>query len=216
MEFPVLFDEPESDDQPGAPEVSAQPEPSIPGTGLVVLSAPPAPVIEVISDADALRKALDKPHPIAMLGNELISQGFITREQLDKAVLIQSGDRKRRIGEILVETGAVSREIVDFALARRLGMPAVDLHKLDIDRDAVRLIPKILARKHMLMPCMIHRKRLVAAIENPTNHASLKPIEFACGMHVLGVLAPKKDIEWAIDHCYRNERKDKSPMDYWV
>lgn len=209
MDFPVLFeDEPEREEEKA-------PLPPNPVSGLAVPASPPPPSIEVIGDSNALRKALDKPHPIVALGRELLSQGFINQGQLDRAIRIQSGSSKtKRIGEILVETGAVSRETVDFVLARRLGLPTVDLHKLDIEPDALRIVPKFLAGKHLLMPCMIHRKRLVAAVENPADHAALKPVEFACGMPVLGVLAPKKDIEWAIDHYYRTER-DRSPIDYW-
>lgn len=211
MEFPLLFEEPEPVEiEPPAPETIEAPK--TPGTALAVISGPIAPIREIIEDSSVLKSVLDNPHPIALLGDDLVAGGHVTREQLEQAIRVQAHSGGKRIGEILVAAGAVDQETVDFVLARRLGMPAVDLRKLDIDPDAQALVTKLQARKHTIMPCLIHRNRLVVAMENPLDHGALKPLEFVCGKHVLGVLAPREDIEWAIERHYREVRREH----HWI
>lgn len=210
MEFPKLFDEPEEPEQ-------AVPEPETPSTALAIVAEPAGPVREIIGDSATLKKALDEPRPVAMLGEDLLSQGYITKDQLDGAIKVQSNSKRKRLGQILIEIGAVSQEIVDFVLAGRLGVPAVDLRKLGVEPETTALVPKLLAHQHALVPCMIHKNRLVVAMENPMDYAAMQAVEFACGKRVLAVLASKDDISWAISHYYRNsEKRDRNPMYYWT
>lgn len=216
MEFPALFEEPPVSE--ATPDTARKPEETAPPTtALAVFSRPALPVLEIIQDAGVLRNVLDKltRHPISMIGEELLSGGFITPAQLEQAIRIQAGS-KLRIGEILVSTGAVDQDTIDFILARRLGVPSVDLRKLEIAPEAISLVPKLLASMHTLMPCLIHRNHLVVAMENPMDQNALKALRFACGKHVLAVLAPREDIEWAIGQRYKELRKDQSPLDHWI
>src|SRR3954469_16198291 len=43
------------------------------------------------------------------LGDMLVKNGLVTQEQLDAAVDAQTRRRDRKLGELLVETGAISR-----------------------------------------------------------------------------------------------------------
>ena len=216
MEFPALFDfEPEQppEEKPAAVEAPA------PQTALAVVTEPVAPVVEVIRDVDVLKETLDKraSQPVPLIGEDLVSNGFVTREQLEKAVEVQQrfGSVKPRIGEILVSTGLIEQKDLDFILARRLGVPSVDLRHLKISSAALGLVPKALCRQFELMPCIIHRNQIVVAMANPMDQNALKALRFACERHVLAVMAPKEDIEWAIPHYYKDVRNYKGPSDGW-
>ena len=50
------------------------------------------------------------------LGENLIKKGFITQDQLDKALEEQKKSPNERIGEILVRLGFVSKEQVENSL----------------------------------------------------------------------------------------------------
>ena len=219
MEFPPLFDpSPE-------PEVAKPRKPSgredaqeKPGTTLATVSGPLSPVKEIIRDVEVLKNALDRrSHPtFSMIGEDLLALGYITPEQLDRALRIQvKHGGKQRMGEILVSTGAVTRDQIDFVLARRLGVPAVDLRHFKVSPAAVRMVPKVLASKFTLMPCMIHRNQIVVAMENPMDQNALKALRFACERHILTVMATKADIEWAIPQYYKDVRNYKGPADHW-
>ncbi len=224
MEFPSLFDFiPEPEPAPKArparePEEEKEGEASG-ATALVPVAGPLNPVREVIQDIEVLRRVLDErgDQPLTMLGEELLSQGYINVEQLERAIRIQQKHGgKTRIGEILVSTGAITQELLDFILARRLGVPSVNLRRLKISSSAVRLVPKILASKYTLMPCLIHRNQIVVAMENPMDQNALKALRFACERHILTVKASRLDIEWAIPQYYKDIRNYKGPADQWL
>lgn len=231
MEFPALFEDlpalettqtaieesPAVETTPAEAPPATEPEP--PKTAIALISGPITPVMEIIRDASVLRNALDKQlrHPIPLLGEELLSEGYITSEQLEKAILAQKASGRKRIGEILVSAGVVNQDTIGFVLAKRLGVPSVDLRKLEIDHDALSLVPKLFAGKHGLMPCLIHHNHLVVAMENPMDQTLLKALRFAYGKHVLAVMAPRGDIEWAIEHRYKELLTARNPFaNHWI
>ncbi len=163
---------------------------------------------EIVRDADTLKQALDRQssQPIALLGEQLVSQGLITREQLEKAISIQSASREKRIGEILVEAGAVDGDAIDAVLAIKLGVPKVDLRSLKIDPEALKLVPNLVARRLVLMPCFLHRGQMVAAMKNPLDQEVLQQLRFTTGKRAFPVSADREAIEWAIDRYYRELR----------
>ena len=168
----------------------------------------PLPAGEIVSDADTLKKALDRRSsaPIALLGEQLVLQGLITREQLEKAIRIQSSSHGKRIGEILVEVGAVDGDAIDAVLAVKLGVPKVDLRRLQIDPEALKLVPNLVARRLVLMPCFLHRGHVVVAMKNPLDQEILQQLRFTTGKHAFPVSADREDVEWAIDRYYRELR----------
>ena len=166
------------------------------------------PAGETVSNADALKQALDRQssEPIALLGEQLVSQGLITPEQLEKAIRIQSSSRGKRIGEILVEAGAVDGDAIDAVLAIKLGVPKVDLHRLQVDLGTLKLVPNLVARRLVLMPCFLHRGQLVVAMKNPLDQEILQQLRFTTGKRAFPVSADREAIEWAIDRYYRELR----------
>ncbi len=160
---------------------------------------------KIIADAASLRQALDTRNrePISLLGEQLLAEGLITRAQLDKAVEIQNTAKDKRIGEILIEAGAVDADSVDSVLAARLGIPRVDLRSLEIETEAVKLVPNLTARRLVLMPCFLHRSHVVVAMRNPLDHDILQALRFATGKYATAVYAEREDVEWAIDRYYK-------------
>jgi type IV pilus assembly protein PilB len=164
-----------------------------------------AAIGRIIADAFSLRQALDtrSREPISLLGEQLLAEGLITRMQLEKAIEIQHLSKDKRIGEILIEAGAVNADAVDSVLAARLGIPRVDLRKIEIEAEAVKLVPNLTARRLVLMPCFLHRSQVVVAMRNPLDHDALQALRFATGKYATTVFAEKEDVEWAIDRYYK-------------
>ena len=84
-------------------------------------------------------------------GVVLLEGGFITQEQLEDAktasVLESSG-----LLDALVSHGMVNQEILVTVLSYQLRIPVVDLRHVDVDVDAVALVPEDYARQHKVMP----------------------------------------------------------------
>ena len=59
------------------------------------------------------------------IGEVLMERGYITSDQMDKALAYQKEHRDKRVGQILIELGFVTESQVLEALAQRLGLDIV-------------------------------------------------------------------------------------------
>ncbi|NLG32403.1 MAG: type II secretion system protein GspE, partial [Syntrophomonadaceae bacterium] len=75
------------------------------------------------------------------IGEMLVEVGLITREQLDEAVLLQQSGKNQRLGEILVEKGFITDQQLLETLEFVLGIPRIELSKIKIDSEAINLLP---------------------------------------------------------------------------
>jgi type II secretory ATPase GspE/PulE/Tfp pilus assembly ATPase PilB-like protein len=154
--------------------------------------------------AQDLEKALSKQHGLGnvRLGEVLIADGLVTPQQLHAALQEQHHGRALPIGEILVRRGHITPEQVQRALARKLGIPLVDLQHFPIGEDARRLVPAELVRKHRVLPVYRYGNKLVLAQENPLHKAPQDEIAFVTRLFVEPVMAPQTEIDRAIHELY--------------
>ncbi|HSE66087.1 MAG TPA: type II secretion system protein GspE, partial [Gemmatimonadales bacterium] len=85
------------------------------------------------------------------LGDILIREGLITREQLS-AALSEQKSTGHRLGYVLVKLGLVQELEVTKVLARQYRMPAVDLSRFEVDQKVLKMVPADFALKHILLP----------------------------------------------------------------
>ncbi len=90
-----------------------------------------------------LRESLEKQKEHKkMLGAILVEAGYVTPEQLDKALAIQKANQKKKLGQILVELKYVAPNDICIALASQLNCPWVDLSTLTLKDEDVNLLPE--------------------------------------------------------------------------
>jgi len=112
------------------------------------------------------------------LGQILVDSGAITAEQLETAVTMSKGAGKR-IGEILVEAGMCSEEQVAQALAKQFGIEYLDLADEAVSsRIDPSLLPKDLIRKHLVLPLGKEKGRLVLLMHDPKDLELIDMIRF--------------------------------------
>lgn len=139
------------------------------------------------------------------LGDALIQERLITVAQRDAALAAQSIDRTRLIGEILVEAGAVTPEIIRRVLVDQLGVPSVILENIGHEPDAVAAVSADLARQYTAMPLYRNETRIAIAMENPLWWEALKELESSSGLGVDPVMATRRELLAAIGLHYASE-----------
>jgi type II secretory ATPase GspE/PulE/Tfp pilus assembly ATPase PilB-like protein len=144
----------------------------------------------------------DRSHPENQLGQVLLREAVISKEELDKAVSLQQRDRKLPLGEILVEMGVIDRATVNRLLVRKLGIPFVDPTRFDIDQRALALVERRLAEQHCVMPLFRTKDEIVVAMENPTDPAPVQELRFSTRLRVVPVMANRASILAAIKAHY--------------
>ena len=147
-------------------------------------------------------KDRDQNHPENQLGQVLLREEVISKEELDKAVSLQQRDRKLPLGEILVEMGVIDRATVNRLLVRKLGIPFVDPTRFDIDQQVLALVERRLAEKHRVMPLFRTKDEIVVAMENPTDPAPVQELRFYTRLRVVPVMANQESILAAIKLRY--------------
>ena len=78
----------------------------------------------------------------SQIGELLLRENLITREQLDKA-LAEQQQGGTRIGFTLVSNGALSETELTRLLSRQYRVPAVDLSEVEVDSKILSWFPPI-------------------------------------------------------------------------
>ena len=92
------------------------------------------------------------------LGELLVETGLVTRAALDEALSAQGRDG-RRLGELLVDAGVISEAKVTQVLSQQLSVPWVSLSHIDFSRQLLNLVPPECAQKYGVVPIYVRRSK---------------------------------------------------------
>ena len=140
------------------------------------------------------------------LGDLLVREGLITREQVAKALQEQAANPGQRLGLTVVKMGMVPETAVVRMLARQYRMPAVDLSRFEVDQKLLKLIPAELASKHTVLPLKRDGRQLTVAIADPTSMGVVDDLKFITRYDIIPVLAGEFSMRAAIEKHYEAER----------
>lgn len=85
------------------------------------------------------------------LGEMLIEEGAITPEQLDEALIAQKRTG-HRLGKTLVELGYVTEERIMSVLEKQLGIERLNIDEVNVDIEALERVPEALIKRHRVFP----------------------------------------------------------------
>src|ERR1700677_4712818 len=167
------------------------------------------PELRPFSETDAAEKALpafeappvDTTPTKGRLGHVLVSRGVVTETQVAAALKAQAGSGKR-LGEVLVDIGALDERGLADALADFFGMPVTDLRKDTPEPSALALVPADGARDNLAIPIRVDDDGLHVAVAQPSDDLRFL-LSDVSGQSVRLSLAPMTDIRWAIDRSYQ-------------
>ena len=140
--------------------------------------------------------------PSSRIGEILVRNKIIDREQLRLALERQRRLGGGRLGEHLVALGFVTDEMLTQQLARQFGIPIVDPHASDIPTEVLSLVPPSLVRKHLILPLNLSGSTLTVSMADPTNFLALNEVKFLTGYDIRATVAPAKALQKAIDRLF--------------
>jgi type IV pilus assembly protein PilB len=136
-----------------------------------------------------------------LLGERLIESGLITPDQLDLALREQKRTRER-IGEILINLGFVTQELISSALASEAGVTFIQLENYLIEPAALKYVSEATARKHKIIPILLEPPRLTIAMANVFDVLAIDEVQRATGLIVDVVSATESSVLQSIDRYY--------------
>ena len=85
------------------------------------------------------------------IGDLLVEAGAITEEQLQEALAKQK-EEGGMLGNVIMDLGFISRELLITVLTAQLGIDYCEIQSVKIDEDVVDLVSKDLVQKYKVMP----------------------------------------------------------------
>jgi general secretion pathway protein E len=136
------------------------------------------------------------------IGEILIERGKLDPANLERALKLQEGEAREKIGVILLRLGMVSgRDLAD-ALADQLDLPlasAADFPELPLMEE--RLSSKFL-RDAQAVPLREDDEELAIAIADPTDSFVISAVQMASGKRVRPYIAAPNEIDAALERLY--------------
>ncbi|PZR11397.1 MAG: type IV-A pilus assembly ATPase PilB [Archangium gephyra] len=135
------------------------------------------------------------------LGELLVRENLISVQSLRKA---QEEQQKTgsRIGTALIKVGAIEEtKLTDF-LSKQYGVPAINLKEFDVEPDIIKLVPKEVAEKHLVVPVNRAGSALIVAMCDPANIYAVDDLKFLTGYNIEAVVASEPAIREAIERYY--------------
>jgi len=138
-----------------------------------------------------------------MFGRQLVERKLITEEQLDEAIRKQQTTMKhRKLGEILVRLGYISKSHIADALSQQLDIPIVSLNEMEIPERVRSLVDGNIATLYRIVPIEEDGNALVVATADPTNVNNLDNLSRLLDRPIMPRLTTPEEISRALARYY--------------
>ena len=145
------------------------------------------------------------------VGRILLDAEFITAEQLEQA-REASEEHAAGLLDTLVSMGTVARETLMTVLSFQLRIPVVDLKTVQVDPEAVQLVPEDFAREHSILPIGFEADgSLRIATMEPNDFQVLAQLSSTTGRQSKFALALSGGLDELIERTYATGPAQRAP-----
>ena len=134
----------------------------------------------------------------------LQEQGYVSPEQVTAVMnsLKQEGETTL---DILLQTSAVTEDMVLGMIATQFGMQYVHVNADAIDPAVKDIIPSDLARKYGVVPVFATDTSVTVALSDPMAYDTVDSLHYVLKRDVDAVIAPRLEVKAAVDKLYPPE-----------
>lgn len=158
-------------------------------------------MVNSITDLQALLKEIHRA-PELRLGEIMLEERLVSRDQLHEALIRQKRSKGKHLGQILIEMQLVTQKEVNAGLARKLGIPLVNLQGFELPAHMLSRVPADLAIQYNVVPLGEIDGKLIVAMENPLDQAVISALRFNTNSKIETVMAPGNDIRYLLQKFY--------------
>jgi len=143
------------------------------------------------------------------LGDILIDSGKINAEQLEFALAKQK-ETGKRLGDVLIEGGILTEDDLLAVIEIQQGIPRIYLEYLTIEEEVVKAVPQSIAYKYNLIPISIEQDRINVVMSDPMNIFALDDVRIVTGLEVSPLIATSEEIKTALSKYYAADNVNKA------
>ena len=145
---------------------------------------------------------MTEPKRKLRLGDLLVQAGAITEEQLMTA-LTEQKKSGMRLGRALISMGYVDEDKLLNILSQQLKLPYIDLKNFNFDEDLVRRLPETLARRFRAVILKKQGGGLLVGMSDPMDIFAYDEISRVLGVSVEQAVVRESELLEALDMVYR-------------
>src|SRR2546426_7924488 len=135
------------------------------------------------------------------LGDILVQQGSLSKEALNRAIALQN-QKEMRLGEILLQDGFVAKGEIAAALEQLQGIAYAECPPASVDATVLERVSHAVAMRCCALPLAIRGKELIVAMAEPQNLTFVNELRFRAGMEISRRFSFRHDVLLGIKKFY--------------
>jgi len=139
------------------------------------------------------------------IGEILVEIGAIAPAEVE-LVLEQMGSTGRRFGQTALDHGLINDDVLAQALAAQFQLDYVKLEGFQVDSELFASLPTGLPMQHHFLPLSRHEEALEIAIADPTQVEALDDLEIMLGTRLVLRIAARNRIERLLERAEGSKR----------
>lgn len=140
----------------------------------------------------------------SQVGRMLLKKGLIRKEQLDKALALQT-KKNQVLPVILADLGIISENVLMQLIQSEFGIDRVFPKEFTESRALAALIPKNVCMTNHLVPLKRTERTLIVAMADPTDYIKVDDLRFITGFPIQPALASPGEILEKLTALYEGE-----------
>ncbi|MFQ5964596.1 MAG: GspE/PulE family protein [Candidatus Scalinduaceae bacterium] len=141
-----------------------------------------------------------------LFGEILIERKLISDNQLNEALEVQKINGKS-LGDILIDLGFTTHDLIMEALSDYLGMEIVDLSNAELEQEVLKKIPPSIAQLYRVIPIAYESTTLTLAQEYALNISQIDDLRFLLQCNIKPILVDKDKVASALEKYYPGQHE---------
>lgn len=134
---------------------------------------------------------------------KLLLNAKIISEEQHKILLTRQKDSGNSVITDLVKMGAITEKQVAKFLSTYFNLPIVDLNKLEIPEEVLKILSPDFVQKYSVIPLKRSGRNLTVALVDPSVDFIVDDIKFISGYEIEPVIATETSFLKTIERCYK-------------
>ena len=135
------------------------------------------------------------------LGEILVETNLLTKTNLAKALEAQKWS-DLKLGQLLIQQGVLNQSQLADALSEQLKVERFDPDKYPVDKSLAKIIPAELAQKNKVVPLKMKGTLLALGMADPLDVTTLDAVETLTDSEVDAIICTEREINQLINNLY--------------
>jgi len=137
----------------------------------------------------------------------LIRDDLIKKKDLEKALKEQK-ESGEEFSKVLIRLNLINEDDLARVLSEGLSMPPIDISRLKIDPEVVKIIPQDVAEKYQIIPISKIGDNLTLAMADPMNIFVIDNVKALTGLNITPIIGRATQIQQTIEKYYSRDSNE--------